>query len=72
MVKRSKRLTDGPVGAGPPSDDDPVDDFGSLLKLSGDQVASGLAQGIGAAIIVYAIVRAIRGLARFLRGGSPK
>jgi hypothetical protein len=70
MTRRGKRRTDRPVRAEPLREDGPVDDAGSLVKLAGDQAASGLPQGLGSVVIVYSVFRVIRGLMRFLRGGT--
>jgi hypothetical protein len=68
VVRRNKRRLSRSGDAEPRPGDGPVDDTGSLVKLSGDQAASGLPQGIGAVLIVYAGFRVLRGLGRFLRG----
>ncbi len=71
MVRRRRRA--GPTADEAPLEDQGViDDTGSLVKLSGDQAASGFAQGIGAVVVVYAVARVLRGLAGFLRGGSSR
>jgi hypothetical protein len=69
MVRRRKRRTDRLAEAESRPEDGPVDDAGSLVKLAGDQAASGLPQGLSSVFIVYALFRVIRGLVRFLRGG---
>jgi hypothetical protein len=70
MTRRSHRPTDRPVGAEVLPEDGPVDDAGGLVKLAGDQAASGLPQGLGSVVIVYAVFRVIRWLVGFLRGGT--
>lgn len=70
MARRGKRRTDRSADAERIAEDGPVDDGGSLAKLAGDQAASGLPQGLGAVVVVYALFRVIRGLGRFLRGDS--
>jgi hypothetical protein len=70
MARRSKHRTGRSAEAEPRQEDGPVDDTGSLVKLAGDQTASGYPQGLGTVFIAYVLFRVIRGLVRFLRGGT--
>jgi hypothetical protein len=69
MTKRSKCRTEPSAEVEPRPEDGAIDDTVSLGKVAGDQAASGLAQGVAWPIIVYAAVRAIGALGRYLRGG---
>jgi hypothetical protein len=51
-------------------DQDPVDDVGSLVDLTGNQSANGYPQGIAAVVGVYGLMRLVGLLVRFMRSGS--